>query len=177
MQPSYLGCRFGAGTASRTCGFDISQTFRQTRTLVHTRARICTCTCGRTHVPLCICTVASSIYTDSLSHYARHFCSSYRKRYSLATSIPRISHLFLPLSLSLFLSRSRRQISGKPAQRRSKFWWIYGISNSYRRKRIWPLSGQTGKGRPCRGWVSQLLRHDAGTLMVHPLLRPFRTRG
>jgi len=52
------------------------------------------------------------------------------------------------LSLALFW-----QISGKSARRRSKFWWIYGISNSYWHKRISLLSGQTNKGRPCRGRV------------------------
>lgn len=30
MQPSYLGCRFRTDSALRMCGFDISQTFRQT---------------------------------------------------------------------------------------------------------------------------------------------------
>jgi len=126
------------------------------------------------HVNMCLSVcyncMASGIYTDSLSHYARHFCSSYRKRYSPTISIPChfciLSFSFsLSLSLSLSLSFSLSFSSllflhvlspcprdkWKASATRSKFWWIYGISNSYQRKRIWPLFGQMGKGRACRG--------------------------
>jgi len=121
-------------------------------------------------VSLYACTVASSIYMDFLSHYARHFCSSYQKQYRLALPFREFythththtrararararTHTLFLLSL-IFLSLALFwQISGKSARRRSKFWWIYGISNSYWHKRISLLSGQTNKGRPCRGRV------------------------
>jgi len=110
MQPSYLGCWFRTGSASRMCGFDISQTFRQTRICI-----LCICACTHVHECLSLCarTVASGIYMDSLSHYARHFCSSYRKQYSPTVSILRILH---PLSLSLSLSLSLIFLSRFPGR-------------------------------------------------------------
>lgn len=126
MQPSYLGCRFRAGTVSRTCGFDISQTFRQMSRHTASYEHICVYLymSANLHmhlslslslslflsVNMCMCTcaytVASGIYTNSLSHYVEHFCSSYRKRYSLATSISQIPRILsLPPFLALFQQR------------------------------------------------------------------------